>query len=70
MDAGFVQIGLAQLSQSVKAMNATHAHAERQTTLLMALCTHPGSSKEVNETMWPLTHCRPCAFKKKNVGAK
>ena len=46
---GFVEIGLAQLSQSVKTTNSmshmrTHAHTDIQQTV-MAPCTHPGRKR-------------------------
>ena len=45
IDPGFVEIGLVQLSQSVKTMNATHTLTDTQTTLKMAPCTHPGMKR-------------------------
>ena len=41
IDPGFVEIGLVQLSQSVKNTNVTHTH-RRRTNHIMAPCTHPG----------------------------
>ena len=44
MDPGFVEIGLVQLSQSVKTTNVTYTYTEqrnRQTNQVMAPCTHP-----------------------------
>ena len=35
IDPGFVEIGLVQLSQSVKTTNATHAHTDRLTDRLI-----------------------------------
>ena len=61
IDPGFVEIGLVQLSQSVKTTNVTHTH----TNLAMAPCTHPGTSSEVSEARRPHTCSRLCAFGKK-----
>ena len=47
IDPGFVGIGLVQLSQSAKPTNVTHT--DRQPSSIMAPCTHPGTSGEVNE---------------------
>ena len=41
INAGFVEIGLVQLSQSVKTTNVTHT----QTNKIMAPCTHPGTKR-------------------------
>ena len=44
IDPGFVEIGLVQLSQSVKTTNVTHTdrQTDTQTNKIMAPCTHPG----------------------------
>ena len=63
IDPGFVEIGLVQLSQSVKTTNVTHTH----TNLAMAPCTHPGTSSEVSEARRPHTCSRLCAFGKKKT---
>ena len=60
IDTAFVEIGLVQLSESVKTTNVTHTHT--QTKKVMAPCTHPGTSREVNEARRPHTCGRPCAF--------
>ena len=46
-DPGFVEIGLVQLSQSVKTTNVTHTYrrTDRQTNEIMAPCTHPGMKR-------------------------
>ena len=62
-DPGFVEIGLVQLSQSVKTTNVTRTH--RQTNGIMAPCTHPGTSRQVNEARRPHTCSRPCALEEK-----
>ena len=36
----------------------------------MAPCTHPGTSRDVNEARWPHTCCRSCAFEEKNIKRK
>ena len=36
----------------------------------MAPCTHPGTSREVNEVRWPHTCSRPCAFQAKKIERK
>ena len=36
----------------------------------MAPCTHPGTSREVNEARRPHTCCRPCAFEEKKTKKK
>ena len=43
IDIRFVEIGLVQLSQSVKTTNVTHR--DRQTNQIMAPCTNPGMKK-------------------------
>ena len=47
IDLGFVEIGLVQLSQSVKTTNVTHTHRRihRQTNNIMSPCTHPGMKR-------------------------
>ena len=67
-DPGFVEIGLVQLSQSVKTTNVTRTH--RQTNGIMAPCTHPGTSRQVNEARRPHTCSRPCALEEKKKGKK
>ena len=55
IDLGIVEIGLVQLSQSVKTTNVTHrlTDTQRQTNKIMVPCTHPGTSREVNEARGP-----------------
>ena len=45
IDPGFVEIGLVQLSQSVKTMNVTHTDRHRKTNKKMVPCTHPGTKR-------------------------
>ena len=69
----FVDIGLVQLSQSVKNTNVTHTQIDRQTDRpieIMAPCTHPGTCREVNEARRPYTCSRPCAFEEKKTKTK
>ena len=61
IDPGFVEIGLVQLSQSVKTTNVTHTY----TDYIMAPCTHPGTRIQVIEARRPYTCSRPCAFEEK-----
>ena len=68
IDQGFVEIGHAQLSQSVKTTNVTHTYT--QTSKIMAPCTHPGTSREVREPRLPRTCSRPCAFEVKKTKKK
>ena len=82
IDSGCVEIGLVQLSQSVKNTNVTQTH--RHTNKTMAPCTNPGmkrlfcpigknglnTSREVNEARRPHAFSRPCAFEKKNTHEK
>ena len=76
IDPEFVEIGLVQLSQSVKMMNVTHTlpDTDRQTdsqiNKMMASCTHPGNSREVNEARRPHTCSRPCALGKRKSKIK
>ena len=44
-DPGFVEIGLVQLSQSVKTTNVMHTLTDTQTNYIMAPCTHPGMKR-------------------------
>ena len=61
IDPRFVEIGLVQLSQSVKTTNVTHTY----TDYIMAPCTHPGTRIQVIEARRPYTCSRPCAFEEK-----
>ena len=46
IDPGFVEIGLVQLSKSLKTTKCyTHMHTQRQTNYIMAPCTHPGMKR-------------------------
>ena len=45
VDPGFVEIGLVQLSQSVKTTAVTHTYTHRQTNQRIAPCTHPGMKR-------------------------
>ena len=70
IDPEFVEMGLLQLSQSCKndecyTHRQTDRQTDRQTNSKMAPCTHPGTSREVNEARWPHTCSRPCAFEEK-----
>ena len=66
IDTRFVQIGLVQLSQSVKTTNSmSHTYTHKPTDKLNTPCTHPGTSREVKEATRPHTCSRPCAFKEK-----
>ena len=44
---------------ALKTTNVTHEQ------IIMAPCTHPGTSREVHEARWPHTCSRPCAFEEK-----
>ena len=62
IDTGFVEIGLVQLSQSVKTTNSMlHTRTHRQTSF---------TSREVHEVRWPRTCSRPCAFEGKKANKK
>ena len=68
IDPEFVEIGLVQLSQSVKTTNSmsqTRTHTYRQTNKKIAPCTHPGTSREANEARWPHACSRPWVFEEK-----
>ena len=82
IDTGFVEIGILQLSQSVKTTNLmSHARTQRQTNKIMAPCTHPGMNRlfclkaknslitrrEVIEARRPHTCSRPCEFEGKKI---
>ena len=75
IDLGFVEIGLVQLSQSVKPrMLMLHIdRQDRETTnsyIMQHCCTHPGTSREVNEARRPHSCSRRCAFEEKTRGKK
>ena len=75
IDPGFVEIGLVQLSQSVKPrMLMLHIdRQDRETTnsyIMQHCCTHPGTSREVNEARRPHSCSRRCAFDEKTRGKK
>ena len=68
IDPEYVEIGLVQLSQSVKTTNSmsqTRTHTYRQTNKKIAPCTHPGTSREANEARWPHACSRPWVFEEK-----
>ena len=68
-------MGLLQLSQSCKndecyTHRQTDRQTDRQTNSKMAPCTHPGTSREVNEARRPHTCSRQCAFEEKRKKRK